>query len=285
MWAATVVKGQISADPGAGFRHGFVGAENRVAGHDRVRLAFRHFAAEIEDDQPIDHRQQRMHDMLDPDDGDTAIADAGDRLDQRMALVFDQSAGDFVEQQQFRPGRQRPRHFKPLSIQQPQASCRVIGLGYQARAFENAAAAAGRRLFGLAATKDCPNQQVFVDAHTDEGTRDLKRSGDAEPTALGRWERYDILSQEGDFSGIGFEIAGDEAKQAGLAGAVRPDNADGIPGCDVQVQRVRNLECSEALASASRSGIPSRMFLPNDATDARKIAGPWSLQCIERLQV
>ena len=43
-----------------------------------------------------------MHDALDPDDGDAAVADAANESDQRLALVIGQAAGNLVEQQQAR---------------------------------------------------------------------------------------------------------------------------------------------------------------------------------------
>ena len=47
-------------------------------------------------------RDERMHDVLDPDDRHAAAADVPDQLDQRRAFVLGQAAGDLVEQQHAR---------------------------------------------------------------------------------------------------------------------------------------------------------------------------------------
>ena len=46
-----------------------------AARHDRLRLALGDHAAEIDDHQPVDDGEQRMDDMLDPDDRDAGLAE------------------------------------------------------------------------------------------------------------------------------------------------------------------------------------------------------------------
>ena len=53
-------------------------------------------------------REQRVHDVLDPDDGDTLGAKLLDRLDQLEHLGLGQPAGDLVEQEHARLGRLAP---------------------------------------------------------------------------------------------------------------------------------------------------------------------------------
>ena len=77
--------------------------------------------AEIHHDQPARHRNQRVDDMLDPDDRRAARVNFLDGLDQFAALVLGQSAGDLVEQQKFWLDRQRARQLQTLALQQASA--------------------------------------------------------------------------------------------------------------------------------------------------------------------
>src|SRR5262249_7170004 len=52
-----------------------------------VRRPLADEAAAVEHEQPVDDRGERVHDVLDPDDGDTAAANIADQLDQRHAFV------------------------------------------------------------------------------------------------------------------------------------------------------------------------------------------------------
>ena len=54
--------------------------------HHRAGSAFREFLAEIHHDQPARDRDQRMHDVLDPNDGGAARVDRPDGPDQLMAF-------------------------------------------------------------------------------------------------------------------------------------------------------------------------------------------------------
>ena len=74
-----------------------------------------------------------MHDMLDPDDRDAVGVDGADRRDQHRGIRFGQAAGDLVEQQQARMGRERARQFEPLAIEQRQAAGERVGLAAAGR--------------------------------------------------------------------------------------------------------------------------------------------------------
>ena len=90
--------------------------------------------AAVQDDQPVDGGEQRVHDMLDPDDRDTAGAHVLDQRDQRCAFVLGEAAGDFVEQQHAWLGRQGAREFETLAIEQRQSAGTLVGLVGQAAA-------------------------------------------------------------------------------------------------------------------------------------------------------
>ncbi len=71
--------------------------------------------------QPVDRGDQRMHDVLDPDDRHAAATDLLDQRDQRRAFVLGEAAGDLVEQEQARPGRERAGELQPLAVEQASA--------------------------------------------------------------------------------------------------------------------------------------------------------------------
>ena len=54
--------------------------------------------AEIEHQQALHHRGERVQDMLDPDDRHALRVDVPDGTDQRLALGLGQAACDFVQQ-------------------------------------------------------------------------------------------------------------------------------------------------------------------------------------------
>ena len=56
--------------------------------------------------------------MFDPDDRDTRSFDRQDQRNQVVAFGIGQAPGDFVEQQQLRCRRDRPRQLQPFAIQQ-----------------------------------------------------------------------------------------------------------------------------------------------------------------------
>ena len=84
--------------------------------------------AAVQHHQPVDHGEQRMDDMLDPDDRDAGRADVLDQRDQRAAFVLGQAAGDLVEQQHARAGGERAGQLQPLAVEQREAAGAAVGL-------------------------------------------------------------------------------------------------------------------------------------------------------------
>ena len=92
------------------------------------RLALCDLLAEIDDDQPVDDRKQRVHDMLDPDDRHAAAVNVLDGLHQRGAFRFGQAACDLVEQQQLGLGAKGARQLEPFALKKGQATGERIRL-------------------------------------------------------------------------------------------------------------------------------------------------------------
>ena len=87
-----------------------------VRRHHFVRISLDQLASGVDRHHPIDHAQQGVDDVLDPDDRHAARTDLLDRLDELEHLGFGEPAGDLVEQQHARLGGQRPGEFEPLAV-------------------------------------------------------------------------------------------------------------------------------------------------------------------------
>ena len=72
----------------------------------------------------VDHGQQRVHDVLDPDDRDASRAQVLDGIDERLDLGLGEAAGDLVEQQDGGIAGERPGQLEPLAVEQGQGARR-----------------------------------------------------------------------------------------------------------------------------------------------------------------
>src|SRR6516162_11570358 len=207
----------VSARPTMSRFNADVDLANFRRGHNLARLAFRDLAAEIEHDQPPDDGKQRMHDVFDPYDRGAGSMYVPDGLDQRPAFGFRQAAGNFVEQQQLRPGRERARHFQPLALEQRQRSYWRVGMRDQARAQQNV----GTRRRGSALRQPAPvhgaHQQIFKHREALERLRDLVRASDPEFAAMMRAGGRYVAIVETDFTAIGSKAPGDQIESRRLA--------------------------------------------------------------------
>ncbi len=64
-------------------------------------------------------------------------------------------------------------------------------------------------------------------------------------------EAGDVVAVQHDGAGIGAQHAGQEIDEAGLAGAVRPDQAEPRAGLEIEVDRLRHRQRAEALGKAA----------------------------------
>ena len=65
-----------------------------LARHDCAGIAFPELAALVQNEQPVDHGEQRMDHVLDPDDGHTSFANGIDGRDEIFAFMWSQAASD-----------------------------------------------------------------------------------------------------------------------------------------------------------------------------------------------
>src|SRR5271166_1970463 len=218
------------------------------ARHHLARVALRQLGAEIDDQEPGGHGQQRVHDMFDPDDGDALRSDIVDELHQRMRLSFSETPSDFVKQQQFRLGCERARQFKPLAVEQRERSGDPVRFVEQSRAVKQIDGAVVRlvRRTNLSSVHGA-DQKVFEDSHALEGQRHLIRAADACATPLVRREPRDVLSVENNLPSVGSKTAGDQVENRGLARAIGAEDAQRLPFRDFEREMVRNLQRPETL--------------------------------------
>ena len=188
---------------------------------------------------------QRLNDMLDPHDGDAAVVHLANGAEQHVAFGLGQSAGDFVEQQQPRPQRQRLRQFELLGIEQRQLP------GRNERAMRKSDALQHRLGFLFAAWQrhlaavDRRRQHVLEHGHVGERFRNLIGAADAEAAAVPRAHAGDVSAVEHDPAAAWRQHAGDHVEQGGLAGAVRSQNADDFARLDFEVDPVDDDEPAE----------------------------------------
>src|SRR6185369_16090489 len=199
----------------------------------------------IDHDQAIDDAHQGAHDILDPDDRNTVLAQHHDRLGQLVRLVVGQSARNLVEQQQLRPGGNRARQLKSLAIQQRQLAGEQVRLLCKAGQFEDLMAVSRRGRFRQTGAEHCANQQILEHCHADERVGDLKGSPDAAPASGGGWQARHILAAIEDAAGIRTHVPGDQIEDRRFPGAVRTQDSDGFACAHSQVEVVGNPDPAE----------------------------------------
>jgi hypothetical protein len=91
------------------------------------------------------------------------------------------------------------------------------------------------------------DQQVLEHGHVAERPRHLVGAADAQPAPRGGIQPGHRAPGEADLARAGGEVAGDEAEQAGLAGAVRPHDPDHVPGRHAERQVLRDDDAAEPL--------------------------------------
>src|SRR4030095_14297538 len=99
--------------------------------------------------------------MLDPHDSGAAGVDRPDGLDQLVALVLAQSAGDLVKEQQFGVERQRAREFQALPLQQGELARRYISAADERGELQHLRTAVVAFPLALAGAEDSADQEVF----------------------------------------------------------------------------------------------------------------------------
>ena len=183
-------------------------------------------ASACQHDDAVDGRQERVHDVLDPDHRDAGYADASDERHQRFTFHFAQAACDFVEQQEFRLCGQSARQLKPFAVKQRQRVGLHIGFVGELAILQDLRAEVIDIPLAPAFGESAGDDQILEHRHAAERLRNLKRAGDAKPAALGRRQTGDVAAFEQHASRIRRQHAGDDAEQRRFARAVRAEHAE-----------------------------------------------------------
>ena len=177
--------------------------------------------------QTIDHGDERVNDVLDPDDRHAGRAHAVDQLDQRRGLVLDETAGDLVKQQHARPGGERAGELKPLAVEQRQ---RARAAGWPCPSARSVRA--GRRSRRRPRLRCRPPPKAAATTRFSNTVMPPNGCGTWNERAIPiRQRRAGVMRVTSWPSKITRPAvrrnrAGDDAEQRGLAGAVRPDDAE-----------------------------------------------------------
>src|SRR5581483_3937646 len=109
-----------------------------------------------------------------------------------------------------------------------------------------------------AAAPGLPGQpDVLPHAQVAEHARRLERAAQPGPRPPDRAVTGDVASVQFDPAGAGPQQAGDQVEQRGLAGAVRPDDAEHLPRSHRQVDVVQDARAADVQAEA---GTPERGY-------------------------
>src|SRR5690606_8990954 len=93
---------------------------------------------------------------------------------------------------------------------------------------------------------DAGHPQIFANRHLFEGGSDLVRTPQSEPgDAVGR-QAGDVPAFEGDAARSGAHDAANDVEEGRLAAAVGTDEADDLPGRDVEVDAREGLDAAES---------------------------------------
>ena len=195
-------------------------------------------------------RHHRAHDVLDQQDGHPGraieLAQDGDHL---VGLGRPQPGHDFIEQQQFRPCRERAGELEALAVRQRQRGGRLAQFCEQIELPDHLVRRLQRFLhvFGVQQRSD---DDVVLDRERRERPYVLKGAADAAPGDLVRAPAVDPLARERDGALVGTQHAGHHAEQRGLAGAVGADHGEDLPGQDFAADAVDRAQSAEAFAHA-----------------------------------
>ena len=241
------------------------------------RRALGELAAEIQRDHVVGDRHHEPHVMFDQQHGHLAlVADAADQVAQHVDLLVVEAAGGLVQQQYLRFGGERARQFDALLGAERQAGNRGMGDVFEVEIAEDFVNAVVDR--GLAAANPGQFQRVADDVaigagmgadpdvveHRKIGEQSdvLEGAADADFGDPVRRPRQDALALHQDVAGARLVEPAQAVEERGLAGAVRPDQAEDLALFHVERYAVQRNDAAEHDADVAnreqRRGVPAR---------------------------
>jgi hypothetical protein len=164
-----------------------------------------------------------------------------------MAFRFGEAAGDLVEQQHSRFGRERPSELKPFALQQGETTGRLIGAIGKPGLDKDIRAAGGDLRLALARDERRSDEQVLEHGQLLEGLWDLESAADAREAARHGRRASHVSAGKDDGSVVGGSVAGDKVEQCRLARAVRPDDAKRFAFGQLEGHPVGDLQSAKTL--------------------------------------
>jgi hypothetical protein len=97
------------------------------------------------------------------------------------------------------------------------------------------------------------DQEALDHRVLEEELRDLEGARDAEARDRARRMCRDVLAEELDAAGLRLEVARGDVEEGGLAGAVRPDDRQMLPGLHVEIDAVGRDHAAETDHQSARA--------------------------------
>src|SRR5919204_2769701 len=228
-----------------------VGLDHALIGDYLPWGALRDQLAVVQHDKAVRDREHNLHQMLDHDDGDALLGDLADDGQRLLDLGGVEPGVALVQHQKARAQGEALGELEPLAPGEGEGGRWTMRHVGKAREFEMLA---GDRpclahVAGMTA-KQRAGGDVLHHRHPRERLHDLEGSGEAEPRdPVGPLAR-DVMAVEMHMARRGRMHAGDQVDQRGLAGAVRPNEADDLALVDVEADVVDGLEPAEPARDA-----------------------------------
>jgi hypothetical protein len=169
-----------------------------IAGHV-ARRTLGEPAAVVEHDEAVRDLHQRLHGVLDDDDGDAVGADAPDHGRHDLDAVLGEAGERLVEQHEARPRREAARQLHQAQLERGEAGRQDVAPRAEPHARERGAGERGGRR-GRPAVGEGADDHVLVHRQVREEADDLERAPDTAAAHRVRRQPGDGLSLPADLA-------------------------------------------------------------------------------------
>src|SRR5262245_47417328 len=218
---------------------------------DLGRRALGDLAPRVEHDHALGEAEHGPHDVLDHDDGNTALVQLEEDVEDLVNLRARQPRHRLVGDQQPRLGGERPGQLQLAQVHLGQPPGVGVGTAAETDQVEDVARLQLRIAAAPRGGIFHRDHQVLQDRHSAERARDLEAAHDAEPRAAVRRQPGDVRALEGDRPLVAKQRPGDAVDHGGLAGPVRADQAEALALAELKVDSVQRHEPAEALGEGA----------------------------------
>src|SRR4249920_115757 len=218
------------------------------------RRAVRDLLAGDQHDQALRELHHGAHDVLDEDDGDAALVEPDEQVDDVVDFRLREPGHGLVGDQELRVRRHSARELELAHLHLREVARklrRLVGERDQLQQLGAALIERGRRQRGTGPRIDGVEQrypQVVGDREGRERPRQLEAARHAAAGALVGEQAVDDLAVKTHRAGLVGERAADAVDECRLAGAVRTDQADALALGDGKIDAVERDEAAEAFA-------------------------------------